>query len=523
MSDSGRALLLTGGDVVLDGQGVARADVLVQDGRVAAVGSDLSATDACIIDCAGAIVMPGFIDMHSHADDAVFDDGVQRALLRQGVTTVVTGQDGVSYAPGDGRYGSDYFGGLLGPARHYDGGGVGSLLRAYDGATRVNVAYLVPLGTVRHDVMGDDASAPTPEQLARMREVVAGALEEGAVGVSTGLDYVPGLFAGTAELAALAEVAARSGGVYVTHMRGGYEDNVSVGIDEAIRIGQLSGARVHISHLHADAPRVASEMERMLAAGVKPTFDAYPYRRGCTLLGMLALPPELVALGLEEAARRLGDEGLVEQLLTDWFPQVARRADLGPAWLERVTYSHVPSPVHRELEGLSLDEAGRARRMDPLRLLCRVLSDTRLHTVVIARNPRVRTDDELSAIFTSEYHTAGSDGIYQGGSPHPRGWGTFARFLSTFTRERGDYSWSQAATHLSRRGAEVLGLAGRGRIAVGAVADLAVVDPARVRDRATYAHPTRVATGIDVVVVNGRVVLDGGELTGELAGQGIRD
>lgn len=516
-------ILLRGGLVVPgDGSRPMEADVLVEHGRIRSIAPHLPVDAADVIDCVDRVVLPGLIDMHSHADGRVHDDDVQAALLRQGVTTVVGGQDGVSYAPGDGRHGADYFGGILGPVREYDGRGVGSLLRGYDRRIRVNVAYLVPLGTVRHLVRGDAVGAATEDELQAMADIVRAGLDQGAAGVSSGLDYVPGLFADTAELTRLAAVAAEAGKVYVSHMRGGYESGIPAGIDEVVRIADGSGARVHVSHLHGEPELVLAAMERLNTGGRRGTFDAYPYRRGCTLLGMLILPPELVALGLDVAAERLGEAETVDELLRSWFPQVARRPDIGPGWLEAISYASIPSDEFRQLEGLTLGEAGAERGEDPIVLACRVLAATRLHTLVVARNPRPRSDDELARIFTAPGYTGGSDGIYLGGRPHPRAWGTFARMLSVFTVRRGDLDWNGAAEHLSAVPADVLGLADRGRLRLGAIADIAVVDPATVRDRATYRHPRRTAVGIDDVLVTGVPVLAGGELTGALPGGGLR-
>ena len=160
--------------------------------------------------------MPGFIDAHSHADAAVFSTDVQRGLLRQGVTTVIAGQDGVSYAPGDGAYATEYFGALNGRHPTYGGGGVAELLASYDEATPINVGYLVPAGTVRHEIRGYSAGSSTPAEIAAMCELVATGLEEGALGLSTGLDYVPNIHADTAELTALCRPVAAASGIYVT-------------------------------------------------------------------------------------------------------------------------------------------------------------------------------------------------------------------------------------------------------------------------------------------------------------------
>ena len=168
----------------------------------------------------------------------------------RGVTTVIVGQDGVSFAPGDGRYATEYFAALNGAHPYYAGGGVAALLAGYHGRTAVNVGYLVPHGTVRHEVMGSDDRAPTVAELARMRALIAEGLAEGALGLSTGLDYAPGLFADTVELADLARTVAAAGALYVTHMRGGYEGNAPAGIAEVSEIATSSGVSAHVSHLH---------------------------------------------------------------------------------------------------------------------------------------------------------------------------------------------------------------------------------------------------------------------------------
>jgi len=274
-------LLVRGGDVV-DGTGAEprRADVLVIGGLVAEVGSPAARPGDTVLDATGRLVLPGLIDAHSHADGAVFRPGIQQALLRQGVTTVIAGQDGVSYAPGDGEWSSRYFAAINGPHPAFTGGSVADLLAGYDGTVPLSVGYLVPAGTVRQSVMGMDASAPTPAQLAQMVAVVAEGLADGALGLSTGLDYVPGIFADAAELAALCAPVAAAGGLYVTHMRGGYETAAAVGLAEVSEICRASGVRAHVSHYHVDAADGIRLIDDLAARGADVSFDMYPYTRG---------------------------------------------------------------------------------------------------------------------------------------------------------------------------------------------------------------------------------------------------
>jgi N-acyl-D-amino-acid deacylase len=284
-------IVLRGGSVVTR-DGPVRADVAVEAGAITSVGVVAAHAADRVTDATGRLVLPGFIDAHSHADGLLAGPAVQRTLLRQGVTTIIAGQDGVSYAPGSGSYATEYFAAINGPHRAYQGGGVAAFLAAVDGVSAINAGYLVPAGTVRFEVCGRDRGPATAERLDRMTALVATGMAEGALGLSTGLDYVPGIFQSAGEIAALCGPVARAGGVYVSHMRGGYEANAAVGVAEIIEIATLTTAAaasplpVHVSHFHADADIVLAQLARLESAGIDATFDAYPYIRGCTLLGM---------------------------------------------------------------------------------------------------------------------------------------------------------------------------------------------------------------------------------------------
>lgn len=516
-------IVLRGGVVVAGTETTPRtADVAMDAGRIQAIGDISPEPDDEVLDCTGRILLPGLIDAHSHADAAVFDADVQHALLRQGVTTVVAGQDGISFAPGGGAYATEYFSGLNGSHPHWQGGGVADLLRHYDGTTRVNVGYLVPAGTVRHEVMGMAAGPGSAEQVNRMVALVRDGLSEGALGLSSGLDYVPGCYADAQELIALCRPVAASGALYVTHMRGGYEENAGSGIDEVAEICEATGVAAHVSHLHARADLVRELFTGLAERGLDVSYDAYPYTRGCTLLAMPLLPPEFLAKGSRDAAVLLTSTSVREQILRDWIPSVAQRPDMGPRWAANATIAHAASEEYAWTEGLSLEDAATRVGQDPADFGLRLLAAAGLAATAVFAAPVCRSDSELADLFTHEAHVAGSDGIFVGGRPHPRAYGAFARFLSVFARQRGDYSWTQAARHLSGRTAERYGLADRGRLAVGYAADVVVVDPAAVADRATYDEPTALASGVDDVFVAGHAVLRDGELTGATPGRGLR-
>lgn len=527
---TGGPVLLRGGSVATDGVdggggtdgGLRRADVLVVDGRITAVGTDLVPPDGtAVLDCGGRLVLAGSVDAHSHAGSLVFDPAVQRTLLRQGVTTIVTGQDGVGPAPGDGAYAARYFAAIDGAHPTYRGGGIADLLATYDGTTPVNVATLVPAGTVRHVVLGDDPAPADATATARMRELVRAGLAEGAVGLATGLDYVPGLYADTAELAALSAEVAAVDGLYVSHMRGGYETAARVGLDEVAAIVRATGVRAHVSHLHGPVDLLLDVLGDLERTGVRLSFDAYPYSRGCTILSMLLLPADLARPGTDDLARALADVDGRERVRDAVLTRVLGRADLGAGWAGQITLSHVPAAEFHALQGRTLAEAAAATGTDPVDLALDVLLDSDLQVTVVMRVPRPRTADDLSPLFRHHGHTAGSDGIHVGTHPHPRAAGTFARYLEDHARS-GRMTWAEAQRHLATTAVERHGLGDRGRVGPGAVADLAVVDPERVAARSTYADPLRTAVGVDDVLVAGVPVLRDGDLTGATPGAGLR-
>lgn len=523
---SGRTVLRGGSVVASDG--ITAADVAIEGERIVAVGEVEGRTDDHVVDASGRLVLPGFIDAHSHADGMLRDPEVTRALLRQGVTTIIGGQDGVSYAPGDGSYAREYFAAINGPHPTYTGGGVAALLDAVDGASALNAGYLVPAGTVRFEVGGRSSAPASETERERMIALVEQEMAAGALGLSTGLDYVPGIFQEAEEIAALCTPVARAGGVYVSHMRGGYEANTAVGIGEMVDISRMAAADagaplpVHVSHLHADADIVLTQLDAFAAAGVDATFDAYPYIRGCTLLGMPLLPPEISALPVDEVVALLGD-GLGRDALRDTCTlRASNSPSLGPDWPDMITLAHVAASEFAWAHGLTLRAAASRAGADPMDFAFDLLAASRMESsaVMAVRSPRPAA--ELARIFTHPGHIGGSDGIFVGAHPHPRAAGSFARYLREFVRELGTWTWADAVHHLSALPARRFALGHRGTIERGAVADLLLVDPDTVADGATYEQPRTLAVGIDDVLIAGVAVLAGGELTGALPGRGLR-
>lgn len=503
-------VVISGGRV-LDGTGAPpyRADVGITGDRVTAVGRLDGAGAASEIDAAGRLVAPGFVDCHVHGDAVVFDRSVQLAALRQGVTTFVLGQDGLSFAPGSAEtvaYASRYFAAVNGPL----GEGpltVAELLGGYDRAVALNTAYLLPHGTIRYDVMGASPAHASRDDLALMLAAVERGLSEGAVGLSSGLEYLPGRYAGADELA---ELCRPLGGLpYVTHMRA-YGARAETGISEVVEIAARSGAAVHVSHLHGPADLLLPLLDRAQAGSVDLTFDTYPYLRSSTILAMVALPPQVPAADTERAL-----EMLRSGELDFWWPELER------TW-PRLTVSHAPGLEWSE--GMTMVAAAERAGVEPAEFCRRLLVETRLEAGCVSARPDEGPAGEESVrrVLRHPSHTGGSDGIYVGGHPHPRGFGAFARFLGRHVRELGDWTWEQAVVHLSSHPARRFGLADRGLLRPGFAADVVVLDPRTVADRATYEAPRTLAAGIDDVLVSGERVLADGELTGATPGRALR-
>lgn len=513
-------VLLHGGWVV-DGSGAPpwRADLGVDGDRIAAIGALEDVPAASRVDVSNHYLMAGFVDTHLHADGLAGSEEVQLAALRQGVTTVLIGQDGLSFAPASKdtlAQISRYFGPVNGPCppELADGCTVADLLALYDRASALNVGYLAPAGTIRAEVMGYRAGRADKVELRAMRTLLEQALSDGALGLSTGLEYVPGRFADTAELVEMCAPVAAGGRVYVSHMRG-YEADAWLGLDEVSEIARRSAVAVHVSHLHGPANMITQLISQARDEGLDLTFDSYPYLHGSSILAMVALPPSVQQAGPNDTVSRLADPTERKRLLRDWFPHIE---DV----LERITLSYIAADEFNWAEGLSLHEAAQRANTSPGEFVCDLVVASDSGVGCVFAQPPTNTEEDVRTLLRHEVQMVGSDGILLGSRPHPRGWGAFARVLGRHTRDLGDLTWGQAAVHLAGHPARRFGLTGRGLLRVGSFADVCVVDPATVSDRATYAASRVPATGISDVLVNGQFVLRNAALTGAKPGRGLR-
>ena len=515
-------LLLTNAHIY-DGTGNPwfRGDLAIRGDRIAAVGALNGATAKVRIDAKGKAVSPGFVDAHVHGDLTVFTDPLHEPAIRQGVTTYVLGQDGVAMAPASPatlaymcRYTAGFSGGFDWPMKDAPTWStMAEYLAAIDRRSAVNAVCLVPNGNVRLEVMGLETRQPTPDELKRMGRLVREAMEQGAVGLSSGLDYIPSLYADTAELTALCREIAPFGGVYVTHMRRYDPDGVGGSMDEVFQIGRDSGAAVHISHFNSRADLVLPRLDAARAAGIDATFDLYCYVAGSTILAMMALPPWAQEGGAAPTLRRLADPA-ARARLHEYFrtPRVP---------LDSIRLSYLAHPDYRHLEGKTLPEAAGKTKPEAVGdFVCDVLiaNELAVGCVVPHRN---RDQTDVDALMRHPAMMAGSDGIYTGSCPHPRGCGCFARYLGHHVRN-GTWPLETAVQRLSYHTARRFGLRDRGLLAAGYAADVVVFDPATIADLSTYDSGKRLAVGVEHVVVNGELVLHDGKRTQALPGRGLK-
>ncbi|MGH7933367.1 MAG: N-acyl-D-amino-acid deacylase family protein [Candidatus Binataceae bacterium] len=482
---------------VYDGTGVSPviADVAIDKDRIGAVGQ-ITESGGIEIEAKGLALAPGFIDVHSHDDAAVFIAPEMDFKVMQGVTTEVVGNCGMGAAP----YGAGaaVFGEMHGRARLPEWEGYRGYLEAVDrDPPSLNVATLAGHGTMRTAAMGNARRPPANEEKAAMCRWLSEAIEAGAVGLSTGLIYEPGRYAETAEIVELARVMTGSGALYASHMRNeaaGLLDSVR----ETIRIGTEAGVAVQISHHKASGRDNWGKVRESLgliedarAQGFDVTADQYPYTSGSTVL---------VAL-----------------LHNNVFNERGREGGVGTVGPEHVLIASAPR--HLDYEGKTLKQLADRFRLGPEAAARRIVDEEGNSAVAV-----IETMDEADVRFVMSHPTTmiGSDGIFAGGNPHPRLYGTFPRVLGRYARELGLMSMAEAVRRMTAMPAQKFGLRGRGTICPGAYADLVVFDPASIIDTATYDQPRRHPDGIKYVFVNGSMVVRDEQHTHARPGRALR-
>lgn len=525
-------LLLTGGTVI-DGTGAPayRAEVALRGDRIVAIepaGGKLAESRATL-DITGLVLTPGFIDMHAHSDLAVLTDPAHLAKVAQGVTTEVLGQDGLSYAPVNDA--------VLAQVRRQIAGwngnpadtvfrwrSVAEYLDCLDRGMAVNAAYLVPQGTLRMLVVGTENRPATPAEIEQMCAILATSMRAGAMGMSSGLTYTPGMYADTAELAALCRVVADLGGYYSPHTRS-YGHGALAAYREMLDLARSTGCPVHLTHATMNfaenagrAGELLALIDAALADGCDITLDSYPYLPGATTLAAL-LPSWSAAGGMDALQVRLSDPAVRERIREEVEERGSDGCHGVPIDWHTIQVSGVAAPELSELVGRTIADLALERGVPGAEVFFDLLVRDQFATTILQH---VGHEENVRAIMQHRVHTGGSDGILVGARPHPRGWGTFPRYLARYTRELGVLGLAECVHHLTGRPAARLGLSDRGVIRVGAAADLVVLDPATVQDTATYEEPRQAPTGIRHVFVNGAPAIWDGARTDSRSGRALR-
>ncbi len=486
--------LITGG-LVFDGSGTegVRASVGVEDGRIVYVGpADASHTAGVVVDAHGLVVAPGFIDPHTHALALGGEDGPLPLTnyITQGVSTVFSGNDGGG--PVD----------VEGVLTRLDGRGLGA-----------NMALYIGHGSARRKVMGMNARAPSMDELGAMEALVAGAMQSGAFGLSTGLFYAPGSFAKTDEVVALARVAARHGGIYDSHIRD--ESNYGIGllaaVDEVIEVGRKAGLPVHISHIKALgvdvwglSAEVIAHVNAARAAGVRVSADQYPWRASGTSITASLVPRWAMAGGREAMLARFDVPEQADRIRAEMRENMRRRGGASSLLL---------TSGKDEWRGMTLETYARKREEDPI--------ETALH-VIRAGDASVASfnmnEDDIKAFMVQPWVMTGSDG--SGG--HPRLYASFPRKHQKYVVEDAVLTLSQFIARSTSLPAETLGLESRGRLQAGYHADIVLFDPETYAPRATFEEPTLLSDGVQYLFVGGRPAIWQGQVQEGLHGKALR-
>ncbi|MCX4905799.1 amidohydrolase family protein [Streptomyces sp. NBC_00878] len=527
---------------VVDGSGGPsyRADVGIEGGRITAVVQEAAAAGCLrpvarrVLDAEGLVLSPGFIDMHAHSDLALLRDPDHSAKAAQGVTLEVIGQDGLSYAPVDERTLAEVRRAITG----WNGNGddidftwrsVGEYLdrldHGFDGeGIAVNAAYLIPQGTVRMLAVGWEDREATPQELDRMRELVAEGMREGAVGMSSGLTYTPGMYAKDAELTELCRVVAAYDGYYCPHHRS-YGAGALDAYREMVDLTREAGCPLHLAHATMNfgvnkgrGADLLTLLDEALADGADISLDTYPYTPGCTTL--VAMLPSWASEGGPEAIlARLKDDETAGRIRHHMEVVGADGCHGVPIEWDTIEISGVTDPALADYVGRTVQQSADARDEAPWTTARRLLLDDGLGSTILQH---VGHEENVRAIMRHRVHTGGSDGILRGDKPHPRAYGTFPQYLGRYVRELGVLGLEECVAHLTSRPAARLRLSDRGLVREGYKADLVLFDPATVAAGSTFENPRVLPTGIPYVLIDGRFVIEDGRRTDVLAGRAVR-
>ena len=505
-------------------------DLLIENNKITKIGSINEVEADRVIDAKGLAVAPGFIDTHSHSDLMILVNPYNETKIRQGITTELLGQDGISMAPLPKQYISPWrknLAGLDGDSDDIDWTyeTTDNYLNMMEkNGVGLNESYLVPHGNIRMEAMGLEGREATDEEIQKMCAITRREMEAGAYGLSTGLIYIPCAYSETKELVEMCKVVAEFDGLFVVHQRS-EADTIVDSMKEVIEIGKLSGVRVHFSHFKMCGKyswqyidEVVALLEKAQEEGIKISFDQYPYVAGSTMLGVV-LPPWAHAGGTDKLLERLRDPEMRAKMVKDIKEGI-------PGWdnfidfagFDQIFVTSAKTEKNQKFIGKSLQEIAELQGKNPYDATFDILLE---EENAVGMVDFYGLEEHIIRFLKRPEQNVCTDGLL-GGKPHPRAYGAFPRVLGKYVREEKALPLQEAIFKMTKKPAELLGLKNRGVLEVGNYADIVIFNPETIIDKGTFVEPIQYPEGIDYVIINGNVVIDNGEYKKILAGEVLR-
>lgn len=506
-------------------------DILIENEKILKISQDLNEEADKVIDAKGRVICPGFIDTHSHSDLVILVNPYNEVKIRQGITTEVLGQDGISMAPLPQEHISSWrknLAGLDGESDEIDWKYETTenyLKMMDDNGVGLNETYLVPHGNVRMEAMGLEDRPATKEEIQKMCEITERELKAGAIGLSTGLIYIPCAYSLTEEIIEMCKVVAKYDGVFVVHQRS-EADTILTSMEEIIEIGKQSGVKVHFSHFKVCGkanwkyiPQVIKLLEKAEKEGIRVSFDQYPYAAGSTMLGVV-LPPWAHSGGTDKLIERLSDENERAKMKKDIANGIEGWDNfIEFAGIDQIFVTSVKTEKNKDVIGKSLLEIGKMRGKDPLDATFDLLKE---EENAVGMVDFYGLEEHIIGFMKRDEQNVCTDGLLAG-KPHPRAYGSFPKILGRYVRELNVLTIEEAVYKMTKKAATSFSIRDRGELKEGYFADIVIFDKDTVSGCDDFINSMQYPTGIDYVIINGNCVVEEGKYNKIKAGKVLKN
>ncbi|MDB3625982.1 D-aminoacylase [Clostridioides difficile] len=506
-------------------------DILIENEKILKISQDLNEEADKVIDAKGRVICPGFIDTHSHSDLVILVNPYNEVKIRQGITTEVLGQDGISMAPLPQEHISSWrknLAGLDGESDEIDWKyeTTENYLKMMDyNGVGLNETYLVPHGNVRMEAMGLEDRPATKEEIQKMCEITERELKAGAIGLSTGLIYIPCAYSLTEEIIEMCKVVAKYDGVFVVHQRS-EADTILTSMEEIIEIGKQSGVKVHFSHFKVCGktnwkyiPQVIELLEKAEKEGIRVSFDQYPYAAGSTMLGVV-LPPWAHSGGTDKLIERLSDENERAKMKKDIANGIEGWDNfIEFAGIDQIFVTSVKTEKNKDTIGKSLLEIGKMRGKDPLDATFDLLKE---EENAVGMVDFYGLEEHIIGFMKRDEQNVCTDGLLAG-KPHPRVYGSFPKILGRYVRELNVLTIEEAVYKMTKKAATSFSIKDRGELKEGYFADIVIFDKDTVSGCDDFINSMQYPTGIDYVIINGNCVVEEGKYNKIKAGKVLKN